>query len=178
MFKGILVGAVGAALAVALAAYAFIAVGVLPANADGKPGRLEKWAARKSLRATIRREAPRGPVPVPLTDENLRAGVRLYAADCAVCHGAADARPSHIAGGLYQKPPQLAEDGVEDDPDGHSYWVVSHGIRLTGMPAFGKSLSEPEIWQLALFLKHMDSLPPAVAKAWKAVPSQAPAAGS
>ena len=178
MLKRLLIGAMGAALAVALAAYAFIAVGVLPANADGEPGRLEKWAARKSLRATIRREAPRGPVPVPLTDENLRAGVRLYAADCAVCHGAADARPSHIAGGLYQKPPQLAEDGVEDDPDGHSYWVVSHGIRLTGMPAFGKSLSEPEIWQLALFLKHMDSLPPAVAKAWKAVPSQAPAAGS
>ncbi len=175
MVKGILVGAVAAALAGAVAAYVFIAAGVLPANADGKPGRLEMWAARKSLRAAIRREAPSGPVTVPLTDENLRAGVRLYAAECVVCHGAADARPSHIAGGLYQKPPQLAQDGVEDDPEGRSYWVVSHGIRLTGMPAFGKSLSETEVWQLALFLKHMDSLPPAVEGAWKSVPSQAPA---
>lgn len=177
MFKGILIGAVGAALAGALAAYALIAAGVLPANADGAPGRLEQWAARKSLRATLRRAAPRGPVPVPLNDEGLRAAVRLYAADCAVCHGAADGRPSHIAGGFYQKPPQLARDGVEDDPEGRTFWVVSHGIRLTGMPAFGKSLSETEVWQLALLLKHMDSLPPVVDKAWKAVPSQAPAAG-
>jgi hypothetical protein len=44
---------------------------------------------------------------------------------------------------------------------------------MTGMPAYSKTLSEHEIWQLVLFLKHMDALSPAAEKAWKAVPSQA-----
>ena len=46
-------------------------------------------------------------------------------------------RPATSRAGLYQKPPQLAKDGVEDDPDGVTYWKIAHGIRLTGMPAFG-----------------------------------------
>jgi hypothetical protein len=37
---------------------------------------------------------------------------------------------------LYQKPPQLATHGSEDDPEGISFWKIKHGIRLTGMPSF------------------------------------------
>lgn len=143
----------------------------MPANADGKPPALEKWMARTSLHATLKREAPQTPNPAALTGANLASGIHLYAAHCAVCHGAADGRASAIAVGLYQHAPQLAKDGVEDDPDGIIYWKVKHGIRLTGMPGFSGTLSEQQIWQLTLFLKHMDSLPPAAAKAWKAVPS-------
>jgi mono/diheme cytochrome c family protein len=144
----------------------------MPANADGKPSRVERWAARVSLHATLDREAPKIANPVPLNDANLVAGIKLYAANCAVCHGAADAKPSNIASGLYQKPPQLAKHGVEDDPAGVIYWKVDHGIRLTGMPAFGATLNDRQLWQLALFLKHMDGLPPAPQRVWKAVKSE------
>lgn len=89
----------------------------------------------------------------------------------AVCHGSAqgDASASPIAKGLFQKPPQLATEGVEDDAQGESFWKIKHGIRLTGMPAFGPSLTDPQIWTLALFLKHMDKLPPAAQQAWQQV---------
>jgi len=152
-------------------AYAFVALGCMPANADAKPPIIERWMAHTSLRASIKREAPQGPVPVALTDANLMAGVKLYAANCAICHGASDAKASNIAVGLYQHAPQLADDGVEDDPEGVIYWKVKHGIRLTGMPAFSPSLSEEQIWQTVLFLKHMDSLPADVDKVWKSIPS-------
>lgn len=76
---------------------------------------------------------------------------------------------SPIAKGLYPKPPQLATDGVEDDPEGVSFWRIKHGIRLTGMPSFGYSLSDREIWTLALFLKNMDKLPSAVQTVWQNV---------
>jgi hypothetical protein len=46
------------------------------------------------------------------------------------------ASPSPIAKGLYQKPPQKASEGVEDDPEGVSFWKIKQGIRLTGMPSF------------------------------------------
>lgn len=171
MFKGTVLGVV-LTLAVALiGAYALLISGLIPANADAKPGWLETWMAHTSLNATLRRDAPKEQNPVALTEQNLMNGVHLFAQNCAVCHGSAkgaDAR-SPIAKGLYPKPPQLATEGVEDDPEADSFWKIKHGIRLTGMPAFGSSLSDREIWTLALFLKHMDKLPPAVQQTWQQV---------
>jgi thiosulfate dehydrogenase len=173
MIKGIVVGAVATVAAGLLGAYLFVSMGCMPANADAKPPALEKWAARKSLHATIAREAPRTPNPAALTDENLVAGVRLYAVNCAVCHGAADAAASNVAKGFYQHAPQLAKHGVTDDEEGETYWKIYHGIRMTGMPSYRGTLTETQMWQITLFLKHMDALTPGAAKAWKAVPSQA-----
>ena len=171
MFKGVVSGIV-LTLAVALiGAYLLVRSGLIPANADATPGRLEFWMARTSLRATLRRDAPKIPNPVAATEQNLLDGVHLFARNCAVCHGSAKgaASPSPIAKGLYQKPPQLATDGVEDDPEGFSFWKIKHGIRLTGMPSFRYTLSDQQIWTLALFLKHMDKLPPAVQQVWQQV---------
>jgi len=169
MLKGIFWGVV-LTLAIALiGAFFLVKSGLIPANADGKPSRLELWMAGTSLNATLRNEAPKGQNPVALTEQNLLNGVHLYAQDCAVCHGSAKgaASPSPIAKGEYPKPPQLATDGVEDDPQGYSFWKIKHGIRLTGMPSWRYSLSDQQIWTLALFLNHMDKLPPAVQQAWQ-----------
>ena len=171
MLKGVVLGVV-LTLAVALTGgYALVRSGLIPANADATPGRLETWMAHASLDATLRHDAPKGQNPVALTEQDLLDGVHLFAQNCAVCHGSAKgaASPSPIAKGLYQKPPQLATDGVEDDPEGVSFWKIKHGIRLTGMPSFGYSLSEQQIWTLALFLKHMDKLPPALQQTWQQV---------
>ncbi len=46
---------------------------------------------------------------------------------------------------------------------------MKHGIRWTGMPAWEKTLSDQQIWTLALFLKHMDKLPPAAEENWEKV---------
>ena len=154
--------------------YVFLSVGAMPANADAKPYPLERWAAKRSLHATIAREAPKGDNPVKKTDADLIAGIKLYAENCAVCHGAEDGKASNTAKGLYQRPPQLAEHGVEDDDAGETYWKIFHGIRLTGMPSYHYALSQHQIWQLTLFLQYMDQLPPKAEKVWKAVPSQAP----
>jgi|SRR5579884_1369056 len=169
MMKGVIAGILFTLLATAIAGYAMIRTGTIPANADEKPPGFERWAARTSLRATVTRSAPKVDAPLPLTGENLIAGIKLYAQNCAVCHGDANGKATNVAKGLYQKPPQLAKDGVEDDPDGVTYWKVAHGIRWTGMPAFDRSLNETQIWQLTLFLKHMDHLPPAAHNAWRQV---------
>ncbi len=166
---GILTGIVLCVALLALGGYLFVVNGLMPANADAKPGGLETWAARTSLNVTVRREAPQGPVPVPLTDANLKDGIKLYGQNCAVCHGVANGQRTNIAKGFYQRARQLGKHGVEDDPEGQTYWKITHGIRLTAMPAFSKSLNDAERWKLALFLKHMDSLPPAAERVWKSL---------
>ncbi len=171
--KSALAGAAILLLVEILAFYAAATLGLLPANADGKVPWLEKKIARKALHAAIDRQAPKGPNPLPLNDANLIAGIKLYAADCAMCHGAADGKDSHIAVGLYQQAPQLAKNNVYKDEFGEIYWKIKHGIRLTGMPAFSRTLSEDEIQKLSLFLQNIRALPPAAQKAWDAVPSAA-----
>jgi thiosulfate dehydrogenase len=97
--------------------------------------------------------------------------VKLYGQHCAICHGAAagDVSASPIAKGEYPKPPQFGTGGVEDDADGVTYWKIKHGIRLSGMPSWNASLTDEQIWSLALFLKHMDKLPPAAQAEWSEV---------
>lgn len=174
MKKGIMYGVAGTLGVLLIGAYLFISLGLMPANADAPPPALEKWAARKSLHATIEREATSAPNPVPLNDAGLVAGIKLYAVNCAVCHGAADGAASNIAKGLYQHAPQFAMHDVADDDEGETYWKIYHGIRMTGMPSYRSTLSETEMWQITLFLKHMNELTPAAKKAWDAVPGQSP----
>ena len=159
----------------ALVGFGYFAVetGIVPASADGKPAALESWVANTALHAAIEREVQRLSNPIQPTEENLIAGVHLYADSCAICHGASDAKPSKPAQGFYIEAPQLAKDGVEDDPESTSFWTVKHGIRFTAMPSFSTTLKDEDIWKIAMFLKQMDKLPPAVDAQWKEVPSAA-----
>ncbi len=171
MVRGFVVGVVVAIVVALVVAYLVVTNGVIPAKADGKPLPLESWAAKASLGATLAREAPKGANPVTLSDANLVVGIGLFGKHCAICHGTAkgDASATALAKGLYPRPPQLATDGVEDDPEEYSFWKIKHGIRWTAMPSWGDALSDQQIWTLALFLKHMDKLPPAAAQAWQQV---------
>ncbi len=171
MLRAFVLGVVLTILAAAAGGYAVLHAGLIPANADANPGSLETWVAHTSLDATLAREAPKGPNPVALTDANLIAGIDLYGQHCAVCHGTAKgaASASAIAKGEYPSPPQLATGGVQDDPEGYSFWKIAHGIRWTGMPSWRGTLNDEQIWTLALFLKHMDKLPLAAEQAWKNV---------
>ncbi len=173
MFKGIVIGFVLAVILGVGAGYLTIVSGAIPANADAKPGHIERWIAGASLRATLKAEAPKGANPIALSDANLTEGLRLYAINCAICHGSAKgaSSASPIAKGEYPAPPQFGSHGVEDDPEGWSFWKIKYGIRLTGMPSWKGVLDDNQIWTLALFLKHMDKLPPAVETEWKALPA-------
>ncbi len=166
MAKGFIAGIIVVLAGLLAGAYIFVKLGALPAGQDATPGKLELWAAKTSLAATISRDTKGLTSRLQPTEANLTAGASLYVTHCQVCHGGPDAKTSAIAKGLTPNPPQLAKDGVEDDPEGTTYWKIAHGIRFTGMPGFRESLTEPQLWQLALFVKHMDSLPVGSRTAW------------
>lgn len=120
------------------------------------------------LERRIEREMPAS-VPIQPTPDNLQAGAQVYFMNCAGCHGTPD-NPAEIADHLYPSAPQLWQRhhngqvvGVSDDPPGETYWKVTNGIRLTGMPSFEKLLSPTQMWQVSVLLANADkSLPPAV----------------
>ena len=146
-------------------------------RADIPVDTLEKTIAMPSLDASVDRHAPEVNNPVEPTDVNLIAGMKIYQANCAVCHG--DVNHSHgmLADALYPRAPQFVED-APDMPEYQNFYIIEHGIRLTGMPAWKQSLSDQQMWQVTTFLSHMDKLPPEISQQWRAKSAETPAADS
>lgn len=159
---GIIVGAV----ALVLAGWAYTRSGYMPVNADISPGTFERYIASTALDASIERQAPRVNNPIPPTDANLIDGMKFYTMNCAQCHGELTRKPSAFGESFYPAAPQLILHPL-DDPEWHIFYAVKHGIARTGMPAWGKTASDDDLWKVTAFLSRIEKLPPAVQEKWK-----------
>ena len=157
---------VGIIVIAPLGAYLFARSGGIAMATTAKPLPLEATFAQAALRASIG-DAAKLQDPVPADETNMQGGVRVYRQNCAACHGLPSLPETAIAQGEFPPPPQLFEANqmVTDDPQGVTYWKVSHGIRLSGMPGFAKTLSDNERWQVTMLLAHADKLPASVMRA-------------
>jgi len=88
-------------------------------------------------------------------------GVNTYKEHCAVCHGVPGEPRTAISNGMFPSPPQLFEaaDMGTGDPEGETFWKVTNGIRLSGMPGFGGALSDIQRWQVTMLVAHADNFP-------------------
>jgi mono/diheme cytochrome c family protein len=173
--KTFIVGLIVGLIAVPLCVYVYFVTGAAPAATSAPPMPLEKALAHGALNAHIAKEMPKS-VPVSADEPNYIAGANIYRENCAVCHGFPGGTPTAIARGMYPKPPHLLEGtGVTDDPPGETYWKVTNGIRLTGMPSFSESLSQTQMWQVSLLLANANKLPGSVKTALYRPTPQPPA---
>jgi mono/diheme cytochrome c family protein len=167
-----LLGFVAGILTVPATAFAAAWLGLLPINANTTPSALEKTFAHLALDAAVARRAPHLANPIAATEENLMAGMKLFKGDCAGCHGEPNNAARREANSiLYPSPPVFALH-PPSKPDYQLFWIIKGGVRYSGMfwwdGQFGKDASEKDvsdekIWTAVTFLKHIDSLPPAVA---------------
>jgi thiosulfate dehydrogenase len=155
-----------AVVVVLTAAFCYVRMGFVDPRADMPVNWLESKVAMPALDASVDRRAPEAHNPLPVSDANLTAGMKIYQTDCAGCHG--DTLHPHVQFGdaFYPRAPQFAEDPA-DMPEHQNFYIIQHGIRLSGMPAWKGSISEQETWQVTSFLSHMDKLPAQVADDWK-----------
>jgi len=164
----------GVILTLALASMAILALtilGLMPVTADGSHSRLEAKIMPVVLHASIARRAPREKNPVSLDEDNLKAGVDIYKAMCARCHSTPGGGPSVYGQSFYPPAPQL-QGGLPGYTDSQLFWTIKHGIRNTGMPAWGSMLSDEEIWQIVILLKNSQDLPTSVENEWERAKSK------
>jgi mono/diheme cytochrome c family protein len=95
-------------------------------------------------------------IQVPdLSEEALiRAGAGNYNAMCIGCHLAPGLAGTELSNSLYPAPPNLSKLGVDGHPAA-AFWIIKHGIKSTGMPAWGKSMADPYIWGMVAFLQQL-----------------------
>ena len=98
-------------------------------------------------------------IDVPRLDEPqlILKGAGQYAAMCTGCHLAPGMQESEIRPGLYPQPPDLSKLHV--DPR-EAFWVIKHGVKMSGMPAWGGSHDDPTIWSMVAFLQKLPTLTP------------------
>jgi mono/diheme cytochrome c family protein len=170
-----IVGLILGLLIVPFGLYLYLTGGSAPVATTDSSMPFESYLAHKALNARIALEMPKI-VPIPPNESNFLAGAELYKQHCAVCHGLPLTPKTAIAAGMFPRPPLLLEGkGVTDDEPGESYWKIANGIRLSGMPGFNKSLSDTQMWQIALLVANANKLP-ASAKTALVTPAGASAA--
>ncbi len=176
--KKFILGLIVGLLLPVIGGYLFIRMGMMPVATSSAELPMERKIAGIALHARISREAPKES-PVAADEPNLTQGARAYVANCSFCHGLPNQTATNAAKGMFPLPPQLLnkEEMVTDDPVGNTFWVVSNGIRLTGMPGFGETLGKTQVWQISQMLKNADKLPPsAMAELTKSTSAPVPAA--
>ena len=147
-------------LAISLLAIAALAVyawsGAYGIGADEPHSRPVYALLTMARDRAVRAAAKQVVVPADLASEaRIKQGAGNYDAMCATCHLSPGRSASEMSRGLYPAPPPFAR--VKVDP-AQAFWVVKHGIKASGMPAWGKSMGDEYIWNMVAFLGAMPDL--------------------
>jgi len=115
------------------------------------------WLLNMIRERSIDRQAASVAVP-NLDDPNLvPAGLNDFEAMCTQCHTRPDGTPSAVAEGLNPSPPDLAESATHMTA-AELFWVTKNGVKMTGMPAWGASHEEAQLWPVVAFLQVLPNL--------------------
>lgn len=153
-FSGLIVGLLLAVGIPMLAIY----TGSINMAASQEPNQLEKVLGTMAWENCMRTHASDAKNPYANDATALQVGLAHYQENCMVCHAAPGMESSEIAKGMNPPPPIL--DDIDDMTDGHLFWLIKNGIRMTGMPAFGPTHSDEEIWKTIAFVRHLTKLTP------------------
>lgn len=153
-----------AAIVVALLLAASIYFGAYNIAADS-PHTRPVFALLESLRDRSIAVHARGiTLPADLAStERVSAGAGLYGEMCQGCHLGPGVEKTEISQGLYPQAPELAK-GTDLTP-AQQFWIIKHGVKLSAMPAWGKTHPDPLIWDMVAFLQKMPGMTPAQYKA-------------
>jgi len=148
--------AVAAVVAAACGAVLFVELGYYNIGADDHHNKLTLAIIVQLRDRSI--EARLGSIEPQLnaTPEMVRSGAQHYAMLCAGCHLAPGVAKSEVRTGLYPHPPNLAQEEMQESR--RAFWIIKHGIKMSAMPAWGKTLDDAEVWDVVAFVRKMPGM--------------------
>lgn len=156
-------------LVVLLGVGIFMWSGIYDPGADSPHWQITYALLQTARERSVERHAAAIALPANLNDPQLiLKGAGQYAAMCSGCHLAPGMKDSELRLGLYPLPPNLGELRV--DPR-EAFWVIEHGLKMSAMPAWGRSHDVPTIWSIVAFLQKLPGMTPVQ---YKEIVSKAP----
>jgi mono/diheme cytochrome c family protein len=159
LMRNFLLGIISTIAVLFVGGYFYVTRGYVDLRADQEPSSTERHFAMAAMDASADRHASDAKNPAPATVENLVAGATLYLNHCGGCHGIPSNPDSQFARSFYPPAPGFFRE-APDMPENENYYIVVHGIRWTGMPAWGKTLNDKQTWEIVTFLSNIEKLPP------------------
>ena len=148
-------GLIAAPLLFGLAAVA----GRLPSSATSSPPNWEMSAGMRALDASLERRSKGLKNPIAANDAAaVAAGTKLYAVNCAGCHGRAKAPSAWGSKGFYPRAPQFWKEGSDVTPE-EAYAAIHDGVRYSGMGAWRDLMKADDMWKVANFVARIREQP-------------------
>lgn len=119
---------------------------------------LVQWMFATVRDRSIVARAPSLEIPDLNDSPRIEAGLRSYHAMCMPCHSAPGRQPTTVQQGLNPEPPKLDSERVQKRRNEELYWIIKNGIRMTGMPDFGKTHKDEALWPIIAFVRQLPRL--------------------
>lgn len=154
---------IGGVVVVTAVGVAVLYSGWYPMGADVPHSRLTYWVLETLRERSIARASAEIEVPQDLaTPDRLLRGGADYNDMCVGCHLKPGKTQSDFTLGLYPTPPNLTlrpEEPVDPQPQQRRrFWIIKHGIKASGMPAWGPGHDDERIWNMVAFLQRLPDL--------------------
>jgi cytochrome c553 len=149
--------AVAIVVIVPLGAFAFIKSGIYDVGAARPHTKFTEWITHETMIHSVRRHAAGIDAPASFTPSQVAAGFCQYQTHCVACHGASAVARGQWASGQEPAPPYLIDASRRFDR-AQLFWIVDHGIKITGMPAWRGTMSEQQMWNTVAFLEAMPKM--------------------
>ncbi|HEY3378650.1 MAG TPA: cytochrome c [Armatimonadota bacterium] len=121
---------------------------------------LTAWVFGTAMDKSVQHHARGITVPTLTAPAMITRGFTHYNEMCVSCHGAPGVEPGDIGQGLRPDAPDL-KDAAKDFSPAELFWITKNGVRMTGMPAWGVTHSDQEIWNIVAFMQKLPEMTPA-----------------
>ena len=151
--------------AAALLALAYVYSGAFDVAADQPHGALVHWLSQTTRERSIAVQSKGIKVPDLDAPKLVAEGADEYAEMCTGCHLAPGMADNEFRKGLYPAAPELAKrervgNVVDATSVAQQFWIIKHGIKMSAMPAWGRTHDDDTIWSLVAFLQKLPALTP------------------
>lgn len=159
MWIGAVAGAIGVLVVLVVGGLAYMYSGAYDIAATDPHEPVLAWALETTMEQSVEEHADAAPEPIEVDSALLVHGFEHFDAMCVVCHGAPGVERGEYGKGLTPEPPELSEV-VDQWSTRELFWIVKHGIKMSGMPAFGPTHTDEEIWAIVAAVRRLDTLTP------------------
>lgn len=142
-------------------------------SAREKPSWWEEYLARSARKIATPAGARKLRNPYPESPESIAAAREHWVSHCATCHGLDGRGDTAIGRNLYPPAPDMTDRLTQDLSDGELFYIITNGVRFTGMPAWGEQHGDKDTWELVSFIRRLPTLTPEELKLMREMASQA-----
>jgi cytochrome c553 len=144
-------------MALAIGGFAFAASGLIPLKASSGHWAITEWMLQFGKRRSVSTHAMRLSAPRLDDPALVLRGAGHYELGCRPCHGAVAGERPRVALAMLPVPPRLPSSVPEWSPE-ELFYIVKHGLKFTGMPAWPARDRDDEVWAMVAFLRLLPAM--------------------